>query len=89
MTTITDIRNQLVEVFNGLRDGTIEPKQAVEVNNTAGKIISTAKVQLGYHALRGEVPCIPFLDGKTEVQALRTSKPAKAIAAKSRKSAAA
>ncbi len=66
MTTITDIRDQLVEVFKGLRDGTIEPKAAVEVNNTAGKIIGTAKVQLAYHALRGESPNIPFLAAPTE-----------------------
>jgi hypothetical protein len=63
MTTITDIRNDLINVFNGLRDGTIDPKQAVETNNTAGKIISSAKVQIAYHALRGEVPNIPFLGG--------------------------
>ncbi len=61
MTSITDIRNDLIAVFNGLRDGTIEQKQAVEINNTAGKIISSAKVQLAYHALRGESPEIPFL----------------------------
>lgn len=66
MTTITDIRDQLVEVFNGLRDGTIEPKAAIEVNNTAGKIIGTAKVQLAYHALRGESPHIPFLAAPVE-----------------------
>lgn len=68
MTTITDIRNDLIEVFNGLKAGTIEPKQAVETNNTAGKIISSAKVQLAYHALRGEAPNIPFLAGDTAVQ---------------------
>jgi len=61
MTTITDIRDQLIEVFNGLRDGTIAAKDAVEVNNTAGKIIATAKAQIAYHALRGEAPNIPFL----------------------------
>lgn len=63
MTTITDIRDSLIEVFNGLRDGSVDPKQAVETNNTAGKIIASAKVQLGYFALRGEVPSIPFLGG--------------------------
>lgn len=68
MTTITDIRNDLIKVFNGLRDGSIDPKQAVETNNTAGKIISTAKVQLGYHQLRGEVPIIPFLGSGTKVE---------------------
>ena len=68
MTTITDIRNDLIAVFNGLRDGSIDPKQAVETNNTAGKIISTAKVQLGYHALRNEIPVIPFLGSGVKVE---------------------
>lgn len=61
MTTITDIRNDLVNVFNRLRDGTMEAKDAVEINNTAGKIISSVKVQLAYAALRNEQPDIPFL----------------------------
>lgn len=64
MTTITDIRDQLIEVFNSLRDGSIEVKDAVEINNTAGKIINTAKVQIAYSALRGDIPNIPFLDTK-------------------------
>lgn len=71
MTTITDIRDQLIEVFNGLRDGTIAAKEAVEVNNTAGKIIATAKAQIAYHAMRGEAPNIPFLaapiDGPAQI----------------------
>ncbi|HVK42696.1 MAG TPA: hypothetical protein VM471_09485 [Phenylobacterium sp.] len=61
MTTISDIRNELINVFNGLRDGSIEAKDAMEINNTAGKIISTAKVQIAYHALRNEAPEIAFL----------------------------
>ena len=61
MTTITDIRNDLINVFSKLRDGTMEAKDAVEINNTAGKIISSVKVQLAYAALKGETPDIPFL----------------------------
>lgn len=61
MTTITDIRNDLIAVFNGLRDGKIEPKDASEMNNAAGKIISSDKVQLAYAALRSERPDIEFL----------------------------
>lgn len=61
MTTVTDIRNDLINIFNKLRDGTMEAKDAVEINNTAGKIIASAKVQLAYAALRGETPDIPFL----------------------------
>ena len=74
MTTITDIRNDLIDVFNGLRDGTLETKDAVEINNTAGKIISSAKVQLAYHALRGESPSIPFLEAAQAVQEVTTTK---------------
>ena len=70
MTTISDIRDELIEVFNGLRSGTIDPKDAAEVNNTAGKIISTAKVQIAYHALRGETPRIPFLESPEDAPAL-------------------
>lgn len=61
MTTINEIRDGLVETFNALRNGTMEAKDAVEINNTAGKIISSAKVQIAYHALREEAPNIPFL----------------------------
>ena len=74
MTTITDIRNDLIDVFNGLRDGTLETKDAVEINNTAGKIISSAKVQLAYHALRGESPSIPFIEAAQAVQEVTTTK---------------
>jgi adhesin HecA-like repeat protein len=62
MTNITDIRDSLIEVFDKLRDGDMDLKQAAEINNTAGKIINTAKVQLAYAALRGEQPSIPFLN---------------------------
>jgi hypothetical protein len=65
MSNITDIRNDLIAVFNGLRDGTMEAKDAVEINNTAGKIISSAKVQLAYAALRNERPEIEFLKTPT------------------------
>lgn len=68
MTTINDIRDHLVEVFNGLRAGTVEIKDAVEINNTAGKIIASAKVQIAYHSMRDEVPDIPFLAAPAAVE---------------------
>jgi len=58
---ITDLRDRLVEVFDCLREKTMEPKDAFEINNTAGKIISTVKLQLAHAALCGTVPDIPFL----------------------------
>jgi hypothetical protein len=75
---ITDIRDELIRVFDGLRDGTMAAKDAVEINNTAGKIISSAKVQLAYHALRGEAPDIPFLAAPVMVPALPAGEGAQA-----------
>ena len=60
-TTINEIRDSLIDVFTRLKAGEMDAKHAVEINNTAGKIISSAKVQLAYHALRGEAPNIAFL----------------------------
>lgn len=61
--SMTEMANELLEVFNGLRSGAILPKDAVEINNTAGKIIGAAKVQLTYNSMlhRKETPEIAFL----------------------------
>lgn len=61
MKNITELRDELAAVFAGLKNGTLEPKQAVEMNNAAGKIINTVKVQLEYADMRGEAPNIPFM----------------------------
>lgn len=60
-SNIDKLRRELMRTFKELKDGTADLKTAVELNNTAGKIINIAKVQLAYHALRGEAPNIPFL----------------------------
>ena len=62
---ITMLRDRLVTMFDELRAGELEAKDLVEVNNTAGKIISACKVQLAYHALRQESPHIDFIHGDT------------------------
>lgn len=49
-------------MFNQLKAGKIDLKQAKEMNNTAGKIIATAKVQLEYAAMTNTTPKIDFLD---------------------------
>lgn len=62
MRSIIQLREELSEVFTGLKNGSIEPKTASEMNNAAGKIINTVKVQLEYSALRKEKPEIDFLN---------------------------
>mgnify|MGYP003631292030 CR=1 FL=1 len=64
MKNITELTTHLSELFNGLRDGSVDVKVASEMNNTAGKIINAQKVQLEYAALANLAPSIPFLDNK-------------------------
>lgn len=61
MNNVESLRKELSEVFAGLKSGEIKPKQAAEMNNTAGKMIQSVKVQLDYYALRKETPVIEFL----------------------------
>jgi hypothetical protein len=61
MKTVTDLRNELCNTFDDLKAGNIPPKIASEMNNSAGKIIHTLKVQLDYHTMTKSTPNIPFL----------------------------
>jgi hypothetical protein len=61
MKNITDLRNELCNTFDDLKAENITPKIASEMNNSAGKIINTLKVQLEYHTMTKSIPTIPFL----------------------------
>lgn len=62
MKNIEELRNNLSALFDQIKTGQMDVKAAAEMNNTAGKIISTLKVQLDYAALRKEAPEIDYLD---------------------------
>lgn len=62
MKNVTELRDQLAEVFTELRAGTIKHKDVAELANVAGKMINSAKIQLDYYTQRKEKPAIPFLD---------------------------
>lgn len=62
-TDITSLRNELLEVFDQLRSGKMKPAMAKEINNTAGKVIGSVKVQLEFCKLSGSKPEIKFLQG--------------------------
>lgn len=66
MKNITEVREQLSEVFAMLKAGSIQPGTATELNNAAGKIINSLKVELEYYSQRKEKPEIPFLDGSSK-----------------------
>lgn len=60
-TTITDLRNKLLDVFDSLRANAIPLPKAKEMANVAGKIINSAKVQIEYAAAKKETPELPFM----------------------------
>ena len=61
METINELREELCKVFKNLESGELDVKKATEMNNSAGKIINTVKIQLDYAALRKETPKIKFM----------------------------
>jgi len=69
MKHISELTVQLSDLYEGLKNGTIEVKVAAEMNNTAGKIIHAQRVQLEYAALRKEEPDIAFMKTKAKPKA--------------------
>lgn len=67
---ITELRNQLLESFDAVRQDPRRAVQTKEISNCAGKIMQSVAVQLEYAHLRGEEPDIPFL-GKTSGKPIR------------------
>lgn len=64
MKNVTELRTELCKTFDGLRNKTVDAKVACQMNNAAGKIINTLKVQLEYAVSRKEKPSIAFMSGK-------------------------
>ena len=59
---IAELRQELAKVFEQLRSGVLSPKHAKELNNAAGKIINSCKVQIDYANMREEKVQIDFLE---------------------------
>lgn len=62
MKNVSELRDQLSQVFADLRNGSIKHTDASELANIAGKMINSAKVQLDYYAYTKQTTKIPFLD---------------------------
>ena len=58
---VTELRNDLLAVYAGLRNKEIDNMDAKEAANLAGKVIGSVKIQLQVAVLAKEVPNIPFL----------------------------
>jgi hypothetical protein len=64
MENITQLRDDLLKHYKDLVEGSLDIKTAKEISNTAGKILSSAKVQLEYNVYTGNKNKIKFLEGK-------------------------
>lgn len=52
MKTANDWMKELEALYEGQKTGKIKPPAAVEMNNTIGKVINLAKLQLEYQRSR-------------------------------------
>ena len=62
MKNIKELRTSLQENYEKLKDGTMERALVGELNNTAGKIISTVVTELKYQNHMGVKKTIDFLE---------------------------
>jgi len=64
MMNVTELRNDLIKVYDDLKNGKIGISEAKERANISGKIISTAKTQMEYNKMTGNNKNeIAFLNG--------------------------
>jgi len=62
MKNVNDLRNSLLSLYEEIKTGAVDVKLASEMNNTAGKIINSVKLELEYSAQKKTTPAISFLD---------------------------
>ena len=74
MKNVTELRNELSQVFANLKNGSVKHSDAAELANLAGKMINSAKVQLEYYALRKEMPTISFLASEEQTSNQKAKK---------------
>jgi hypothetical protein len=58
---IRDLRDDLIQLYENLKDKKIGLKEVKELTNTAGKIMNSAKLELEYRSFVGNKEEILFL----------------------------
>ena len=61
---ISELRDQLLDAFQWVKEDPRRANQVKEMTNAAGKVLGTVKAQLEYAMLRQEKPSIEFLGGE-------------------------
>lgn len=62
MKNIKDLREELIDLFDLLKEGKIKTRDAKEIINCSGKIILSAKTELDYNKYVGKKQVIGFLE---------------------------
>lgn len=62
MKNIKDLREELIDLFDLLKEGKIKTRDAKEIINCSGKIILSAKTELDYNKYVGKKVQIDFLE---------------------------
>jgi len=61
MQNITELRNSLLDNYSKMKSKEMELKEGKELANTAGKVLSSLKIELEYQSLTGNKKDIDFL----------------------------
>ena len=61
MKNITELRSDLMDNYVKMKDKQMELKEGKELANTAGKVLTSLKIELVYNAMMGIKTPIPFL----------------------------
>ena len=64
MKNVIELRKELGGILKDLKAGKLSPKTAAQMNNAAGKMLQTVKIQLEYAKDRKEKPSIAFMRTK-------------------------
>lgn len=62
INNVTDLRNDLIQVYSELREGKLALKEAKQTALVANTIVATCKVQIGYNELTKSDSKISFLE---------------------------
>lgn len=68
MKNIKDLRTELIDLFDMLKEGKIKTRDAKEIINCSGKIILSAKTELDYNKYIGKKLEIDFLEVDNAVE---------------------
>lgn len=59
---VKELRDDLINIYQELRNGKIGISEAKQLANVSGKVISTAKTQMEYNKMTGNSNKIKFLE---------------------------